>query len=275
MANFSDDDDGEPALAEARREDWSDAEESEGEEIEAGLVSRARTEPTWSDDDNGDESTEPKEEDTVDLVQHASALFGKKADPIGDLRTKAKDMNRKALDSVDKYVRAAAKEAKELRAASTKISALQREGQKKLDKVKKDKTIGEDAKRAQEAQFASLTAEIASITQGLKEQEAWMNRLLSQRVVPASGKIGDDPTGEWNPVVVRHDIAPRSSTSDEVAPRTLVLHLPAGTELSWNHKGKTKVHEATHESRHFKVVAGYKYQISNRSDRTATYMTIH
>lgn len=129
-----------------------------------------------------------------DAVQNASALFGSKSDPIGDLRTDVRTTNRNAHDQVDKYVRTAAVEAKKLRVAIVKISKLQQKGQKALDMIKKDKSLGEDAKKAQADQFSSLSVEIASATESLKDQERWMNRLLGQRVVQSTGSTGKSST---------------------------------------------------------------------------------
>lgn len=288
MANFSDDEDlGPPAIAEARRGDWSDAEESDDESPE--LVARARTHPNWSaDESDGGDDDDTEKTDPADLAILAGALFGgSKGDPIGDLRAKAKKLSRSAADSFDKYVRGAAAEAKKLREARRKITALQSQGQKKLASVEKDKKLDESAKTAQRDQFKTLVADISDITSKIGDNEKWLNAILAQSAVStasakapiararASAKTPSARATDWDPVSDNVSISAGGTSARKTATRNLVVHVPAGAEMSWIDGGKTGTHRARPGGQLFKVYAGARYEFSNRTGAPAIFTTVH
>jgi hypothetical protein len=268
-ANFSDSDEDGERVAEGRRATWDGVDEAY--DRGAGAEYRDEGASFSFSDAEPEPETEPE-------TEPAGALFGRSSDPIGDLRTKAKDMNRKAMDSVDAYVRAAAKEARNLRSAVTKISALQREGQKKLASVKKDKKLSEDAKRAQQEQFTSLTAEIAIITRGLKEQEVWMNQLLGQRVVPSSGKQqqqlanGETRSRGWK--AEEKVLPPQSRTAPQKVKRSTALHMGAGMKYSYKLRDETKS-GVSDGYRHLGLDPGAEFTLTNSGNAAARYKLIY
>lgn len=297
MANFSDDEDlGPPAIAEARRDDWSDADESDYDESPK-LVARARDHPIWSDDDavggdsgggysgGGSGGGWSAEKTDDDLAIRAGALFGgSKGDPIGDLRAKAKKLSRSAADSFDKYVRGAAAEAKKLRESRRKITALQAQGQKKIASVEKDKKLDDSAKEAQREQFKTLVADISEITSKIADNEKWLNAILAQSAVStASAKAPSARTeapsaraADWDPVSTNVSIGAGGNSTRKTATRNLAILVPAGAEMSWiGDDGKTGTHRARPGGQLFKVRAGARYEFSNRTGAPAIFTTVH
>lgn len=271
MSNFSDDEDlRPPVLAEARKEEWSD--DDEGEEVGLITPAEARAGASWSDDEGG----EPEKKEPEDDEPTAGAVFGTKADPIGDLRSKAKAANRKALDEVDKYVKRSGDEAKKVRAARRKISGLRDQSLKAIQRVQKDKKLSDSAKEAQRAQHEEFTkpttGDLAEIDAQLAAQEAWLNQVLSSRKLPAAAAApAPEARRAAGTEVEKIQIGPRSSTEEKAVTRDAMMFIPGGVQLSWVHGDRSKSHSAGPDGAHFDLKAGSKFTVSNRGSRTAVY----
>lgn len=272
-SNFSDDEE-EPIIAKGRSEEWSDDEDGDVDLIKPSEA-RAQEDSSWSDDGEPDVT--------------AGALFGSKSDPVGALRTKAKNLNRSAIDAVDKYVRRSGDEAKKVRAARKKIATLRNDSLKAVQRTEKDKTLSESAKAAQRSQHEAFTkpttGDLAQIDKGLEEQEAWLNQLLSMRRLPASAAIAPRvqrsmataratkaPTvRDAAPKVETNQLGPHSSTGTKVLSQTALAYIPKGTRLTRDVGGKSVTHEAREDGDHFHVKAGSAFTVSNGGNRTVAY----
>lgn len=275
MSNFSDEEDLITSIAKGRSEEWSDDDDDEAETALIPPVAEAGVGASWSDDDDDGETDRDKEPIEEEEEPKAGAIFGSKADPIGDLRTQAKTMKRRALDGVDKYVKSAAAEAKKVRASRKKIAGLRDKSLKALQRVEKDKNLTDSAKTAQRAQHETFTGpttgELARIDAELAENEDWLNRILSQRQVPSAAAVAKAKRIES----IKLQIGPRSSTGEKTLERNAILFLPAGMELFWSESGENKTHAGIGDGDHFAMKASAKYTISNRSDRTASCKLIY
>lgn len=266
--NYSDDEE-ETTIAEGRKEEWSDEEDAGSINPSEALAQEDDT--SWS---GGEDETD---------TQPAGAIFGSKTDPVGDLRTKAKKLNRSAIDGVDRYVTRSGDEAKKVRAARKKIAALKEASLKAIQRSEKDKNLSESAKAAQRAQHEAFTkpgsGDLAMIDKELEEQEAWLNQLLSMRRLPASARVVAKASTSTPPPrarrgapeVEKFPIGPGNSTSTKTLTRPALAFIPSGTKMTRLVKGRSETHEASVDGDHFHVEAGSKFTITNGSNRTAVY----
>lgn len=264
MSNFSDQEDlGESAVAEGRKEAWSDEEDYESAEDAPAASGSIQTEETsWSDD-------EPELE-----PEHPTAgVRTRGADPIGDLRTKASKINTSASRDIDAFFRQASKQAEKARVARRKLDAVLTNAEKKYAAIRKDSKLSESAKMAQLDQKSALIRDVAKFSAELETKESALNELMRKRRL-SSGKTTASSAGSGRFEVDKKILVPSGRTSEQVTTRAGIMYLGPGMKMSYHQGGEAKT-LTSDGSGHAGLLAGAKYTLQNLKNTAGFYQMMY